>query len=675
MLVSIIIPVYNVESYIAECLRSVMRQTYRDIEVLLVDDCGSDLSIDIVHSLIGQADECVHKDVRFRILHHQHNHGLSAARNTGIGEARGEWIYYLDSDDWIADDCIERLIDAARQEAGIEMAIGQLETFDDKGRQGVMLQNGRHCPLLNLPDGVYGGDILQKYLSGGFYEMAWNKLVRRDFLIRHDLFFREGLIHEDTLWSFCCACQLQKIAVVNRTLYHYRIQPGSIMSQSAGARRMLALNTILSCQIDYAITHGLGDNRLVFDRLFPKIKGYFFNPDFRHNASLSLDLYTKLDAAHFWSYRQLWRQVHARRDFFPYLCRILPVRLGIKFYRWLGKKLWVDLSDRKPDSLIIKESVEPMDASEFVHSFALYDELRYKNILITGASGLIGRTLTRCLLLLDKTYGLNLCLHTPRHAELASWTEQCTAPIDYIIHLACPTASREMVQQPVEVCNAILDSTRLMLEFARKQEAVMVYASSMEVYGAILTDDEIAEDCQGYVDPMSVRSCYPMGKRMAETLCHCYAREFGTDVRIARLVQTFGAGISADDQRVFAQFARSVISGRDILLHTPGQSARKYLYLTDAVSALLYIMLRGQRGEAYNAARTDSYISILDLAQMVKREFAPHIDVRIEVQPDAPYPQETHLNVSTAKLESLGWEARIPLRTMFARLIESMPDC
>lgn len=320
----------------------------------------------------------------------------------------------------------------------------------------------------------------------------------------------------------------------------------------------------------------------------------------------------------------------------------------------------------------MEKSREILDAEEFVASFALFEELRDKSILITGASGLIGRTLVRCLERLNETYNLNVVLFTPRHTELDAWIASNTSRVDYIIHLACPTASRDMVEHPVEVCEAIVNPTRHLLDFAKQQGAVMVYVSSMEVYGSVLTDEEIAEDYQGYVNPLSVRSSYPMGKRIAEMLCYCFAEEYGVDVRIARLVQTFGAGVSADDNRVFAQFARSVISGQEIILRTTGQSTRKYLYLTDAVSALLYIVLRGEKGVAYNAAHPTSYISIIDLAKMFKKEFNPEIDVRIELRENAPYPQETHLNLSTAKLESLGWQAQVPLREMLDRLIESL---
>lgn len=314
------------------------------------------------------------------------------------------------------------------------------------------------------------------------------------------------------------------------------------------------------------------------------------------------------------------------------------------------------------------------DTIEFISTFPLATSLRSKKILVTGASGLIGGSLVRCLSSLNEEQNLDLKLFCPRHQELQDWLNNSPQEVDYIIHLACPTSSTDMVSRPVEVINAILQPTQWLLEYSRLHNVTMVYVSSMEVYGQVYTEEELSESFQGYIDPLSIRSSYSMGKRMAETLCSCYANEYGVDVKIARLVQTFGAGIANTDNRVFAQFARNVIAGKDIVLKTSGSSSRKYLYLTDAVSALLFILLKGAKGNAYNAARPDSYISILDMARMLQEDFNPSIKVIVDIDPNAPYPPDTHLNLSTAKLESLGWSALVPLKEMYVRLIDSLTN-
>lgn len=340
MLVSIIIPIYNVEKYVAECLQSVMRQTYRHLEVLLIDDCGTDKSMSIVHEMLGGTEDSVIEGVHYRILHHEHNRGLSAARNTGINAAKGEWLYFLDSDDWIENDCIETMVNVVKQTDGIETTIAQFQTFDDEGNTDVSLDNGEKCPMLQMPEGVYCSDIIQKYLARGFYEMAWNKLVYRDFLIEHDLYFKEGLIHEDTLWSLCCVSQFHKVVAINKVLYHYRIRKGSIMDKSQGERKVWARNTVLSSQIDYVITHGQSDNKLLFDYLFGKIKIYFLSSAYQQNEEYAKDLFIKLANIHFWTYRQTWRMVPAKRDFIPPLCRMLPTVIGYRVCRWFMHFLW-----------------------------------------------------------------------------------------------------------------------------------------------------------------------------------------------------------------------------------------------------------------------------------------------------------------------------------------------
>ena len=150
---------------------------------------------------------------------------------------------------------------------------------------------------------------------------------------------------------------------------------------------------------------------------------------------------------------------------------------------------------------------------------------------------------------------------------------------DYLIHGASVTASRMMVEQPVETIMTAIQGTRNMLQFAErcKMES-MVYLSSMEVYGIMPKEQvEVKETDLGYINPLEIRSSYSEGKRMSECLCAAFASEYNVNVKIARLAQTFGAGIAKDENRVFAQFARSVIEKKDIVLHTRGEKSKLLL--------------------------------------------------------------------------------------------------
>jgi len=226
----------------------------------------------------------------------------------------------------------------------------------------------------------------------------------------------------------------------------------------------------------------------------------------------------------------------------------------------------------------------------------------------------------------------------------------------------------------VETMVAVFNGTKKLLDYARTNEIQSVLlASSLEVYGTITNDSKpLTEEAQGFLNPMDVRSSYPMAKRAAETLCHNYAKEYGTHTKVARLAQTFGAGVTKNDNRVFAQFARSIINGEDIIMHTKGELCRCYCYTTDAIAAMLYILLRGKDGEAYNVANETTYISIKDMATFLAETFNPKVKVVVELKENMGYSPTTKLRLSTNKIQQLGWTPHYNLQEMFHRLIESL---
>lgn len=329
------------------------------------------------------------------------------------------------------------------------------------------------------------------------------------------------------------------------------------------------------------------------------------------------------------------------------------------------------------------------DINNFVFSFELSEFLYGSKILVTGATGLIGSTLVRCLLALNKGIQITCPIRNLKKAkaiygddvqsirfiecDLVAYLNSLTEKDDfkYIVHCASPTVGRYMTEHPVETYMLAIDSTRAILEYARKKQTDIVYVSSLEYYGQNFDDTLITEDMQCYVNNTDPRSSYPLGKRAAEYLCAAYAKQFDVNAKVARLTQTFGAGVSVDDNRVFAQFARSVIEGTNIVMHTKGESAKPYCYTTDCVSAILYILIRGEIGEAYNVANEETYISIKDMADFLCAHFNPQLKVVVEEHPEMGYAPVTKLNLSTEKLKSLGWSPRYGLYDMFDRLIKS----
>lgn len=337
--------------------------------------------------------------------------------------------------------------------------------------------------------------------------------------------------------------------------------------------------------------------------------------------------------------------------------------------------------------------IQEQDIQEFVKSFVLAEELRESTFLITGATGLIGSTMIHCLLALDKGIKIIAPLRNKAKAEGIFSAEELTSitliecgivtydysqisNVDYIIHCAAPTASKFFVEHPVETFDIIYNGTKVLLDYAKNHLVKgFVYLSSLEVYGEIHDDSTpVSEDVQGYLDITSVRSSYPMAKRAAENLCCLYAYQYNVNAMVARLTQTTGAGIAKDDNRVIAQFARLASQGQDIILHTTGEAARPYCYTTDAVSAILYILLKGKSGEAYNVANEETYISARGMAEYLRDQFNPNIQVRVELNDNMGYAPATKQRLLTEKLKALGWTPTVDLKNIFGKLIKYLNE-
>lgn len=333
-----------------------------------------------------------------------------------------------------------------------------------------------------------------------------------------------------------------------------------------------------------------------------------------------------------------------------------------------------------------------------------------RSILITGATGLIGRLLIKEIV--DCSIGKNdiflkkrmpkirLILlvrnETQAKVQLANIlnktgidivfletsvevlkAHKVLDSIDYIFHCASTTKSVEMISQPIEVADGIVLGTKNVLELARQQKIKsMVYLSSMEVYGKVAdTGALLLEDQLGDISLNSARSCYPLAKRMAEHYCYLYWREFGVPVKIARLAQTFGTGVSPKDERVFVQFARAVVENKDIVLRTAGTSMGNYCASEDALRAIFTILLKGVNGEVYNVTNEANTMRIREMAELVVTKIAKgHIKVQYDLDycNTYGYPPDTGLRLSAMKLRKLGWQPTKELEEMYGDLIREL---
>lgn len=358
----------------------------------------------------------------------------------------------------------------------------------------------------------------------------------------------------------------------------------------------------------------------------------------------------------------------------------------------------------------MKDHVLEEDLLYIANSALPYDQLYHSTVLVTGATGLVGSMAVKALLMMnrEKHAGIRvLALVRNQQKAEAMYADMDTSQlvylvgdltqpitsvhytlsdgsrieditIDYMIHGASPTASKYFVSYPVETIVAAVDGTRHILELAKEKQAKgVVYLSSMEAFGA--PDPAlpyVKEEDLGYIDIHNPRSCYPEGKRMCECLCSAYASEYAVPVRIARLSQTFGAGVPYEEGRVFAQFAKSAMHGQDIVLHTEGKSVGNYCYTRDSVMGILLLLVRGEAGQAYTVSNPESNITIRDMAKMVAERIA---DGRIKLIFDIPesamtygYAPDVNMRLNADKLMALGWRPEIGLEEAYRRMMQSM---
>lgn len=235
ILVSVIIPIYNQESYLGDCLKSLERQTLSDKEIILVNDGSTDKSKIIIDEFCQN-----HYDWKIIVIN-QPNGGLSAARNSGIRNSHGKYLFFLDADDTITDDCLMVLADFAESN-NADMVMGEnLKKMDDRIE---------YVKLGFQEELVCGNQkILDYYSERLWYNVAWNKLVKADIVKDNQFFFPEGNIFEDCLWTFKLATYIQTLGAVHKPTYSYYIRKGtqSIMQEnSISSKKWIKYIPILS---------------------------------------------------------------------------------------------------------------------------------------------------------------------------------------------------------------------------------------------------------------------------------------------------------------------------------------------------------------------------------------------------------------------------------------------
>ena len=228
--------------------------------------------------------------------------------------------------------------------------------------------------------------------------------------------------------------------------------------------------------------------------------------------------------------------------------------------------------------------------------------------------------------------------------------------LDFIVHGASSGSPKYYLRDPVGTARSNVMGAMNLLELARRTGARLLFMSSGAVYGNGDSKASIAETDFGVLDPLDPSACYGEGKRMAETLCADYGRQFGVSAVIARISHTYGPGVALDDGRSFADFVADALAGRDIVLNSDGSSSRPFCYVADATAAFLTLLLRGESGKAYNVGM-DRELTILELARLVAG-LSPHPGLQVTLPPpsasrQAEFRSSGHFDIS--RMAGLGW--------------------
>lgn len=329
------------------------------------------------------------------------------------------------------------------------------------------------------------------------------------------------------------------------------------------------------------------------------------------------------------------------------------------------------------------------EVDNIVNNINNLDDFKNKSFLVTGGTGFIGSYIIRVLSSLNEKYNLNInIISTARNKEKAlklnisnvNWIYanlndeiKYDGNIDYIIHTASPTDSAYFINHPVELINDTMAGINNLAKLGiEKNVKSFVFTSSLEVYGICLEDRFLKEDEYFAIDCNNVRNSYSLGKKMIECLSSSYAKEYNLPIKIVRLAQTFGPGITKEDNRVFAQFAKAVTKGEDIILATKGETKRSYCSIIDAVSGIFTVLFNGEVGQSYNLASDKSYYSIFDMALFFV--FETNSKITINEVNDNKYLKTIKFGLDTNKIKSIGFKSKESLREMIFKFKKYYAD-
>lgn len=320
------------------------------------------------------------------------------------------------------------------------------------------------------------------------------------------------------------------------------------------------------------------------------------------------------------------------------------------------------------------------------------DQLKGKSILITGATGLIGVNLIDALMALGsvKVYAvgrskekaasrLGEYYENPYFEFIEQDVQQPFAKdlkVDYIIPGASNTHPLAYSQYPIETILINIKGAENALRLAEHCGATVLYLSTVEVYGNAIGQDVFTEDYTGKLNLATSRSCYTESKRVCEAMCQSYIAERGVKVKIVRLSRVFGPTMLETDSKASSQFIKKAIAGEDIVLKSKGEQFFSYTYVSDAVAAMLYVMINGEVGVAYNISNEKCNLHLKDFAQMCAECNGKDVVFELPTETEQKgFSVAMQAILDNSKLKSIGFKPYYSMQDAVYRTVTILQSC